>query len=53
MFVESLMNARKVMQVGMVDTYTFRLNGMDTQSFPTSAKPPAPFLQHRTSSIKL
>ena len=39
MLVESP-NARKVMQVGMVNS--FQLNGMETQGFP-SAKSPAPF----------
>ena len=38
-FLEST-NARKVMRVGMVNS--FQLNGMETQSFP-SAKSPAPF----------
>ena len=39
MFVESL-NVEKVMRVGIVNP--FRLNGMETQGFP-SAKLPAPF----------
>ena len=39
MFVESP-NARKVMRVGMVNS--FQLNGMKTQGFP-SAKSSAPF----------
>ena len=38
-FVESL-NARKAMQVGMVNP--FQLNSMETQGFP-SAKPTVPF----------
>ena len=39
MFVESP-NARKVTQVGMVNSFQF--NGMETQGFP-SANSPAPF----------
>ena len=39
MFVESL-NARKVMQVGMVNPFPF--NSTETQGFP-SVKPPTPF----------
>ena len=47
MFIESW-KAGKVMRVSMVNP--FRLNGMETQGFP-SAKPLAPF-QHKTRSIK-